>query len=321
VLFRSPNFWYTGFFSGTSSASPIVTGAAANLQAIALNRFGTPLTPFEIRRLLVETGSPQLGATTEHIGPRPNLAAATPTYAGWVDAADCNSISGWAADRNRPNTSITVSIYDNTTFVSSVLASDLRSDVGALLGDNGRHGFAIPTPARFKDGLPHTLRVKFEASTIELSGSPRTITCAAQPTYYEIVARHSGKCLDVEGESMAAGARVIQWSCGGYANQQWQIIDVGGGYYKIVARHSGKVLDVQWAALDNGIPIWQWDENGTAAQQWQIIDVGGGYSRIMARHSGKALDVAGGSTTDGTQVCQWDYVGGPNQQWLLRRVQ
>ena len=189
--------------------------------------------------------------------------------------------------------------------------------MGRYLNDNGLHGFAIATPQQFKDGLPHTLRVRFESSTTELSGSPRTITCA---TYYEIVARHSGKCLDVEGESMAAGARVIQFVCGGWANQQWQIISVGGGYYKIVARHSGKVLDVQWGALDNGTPVWQWDENGTAAQQWEIIDVGGGYVRIMARHSGKALDVAGGSTADLTQIHQWDYVGIANQQWLLRPV-
>lgn len=69
----NPNFWYTSGFSGTSSASPIVSGAVANLQAIAINRFGTPLTPFEIRQLLVETGSAQSGTTTEHIGPRPNL--------------------------------------------------------------------------------------------------------------------------------------------------------------------------------------------------------------------------------------------------------
>jgi Ricin-type beta-trefoil lectin domain-like/Calx-beta domain/Pregnancy-associated plasma protein-A len=240
-----------------------------------------------------------------------------PVYEGWVDIADCNSIIGWAADRNRLNTSITVSIYDGNTFVTSIPANGSRSDVGAYLQDNGLHGFGISTPARFKDGLPHTLRVKFESSTTELSSSPRTITCV---TYYEIVARHSGKCLDVEGESTAAGARVIQFSCGGWANQQWKILPVGGGYYKIVARHSGKVLDVQWGGLDNGTPVWQWDDNGSFAQQWQIIDVGSGYVRIMARHSGKALDVEGGSTADLAQIHQWDYVGIANQQWLLRLV-
>ena len=78
-LYKNPdatsdqNYWYTDGFSGTSSASAIVAGAAANLQGIALHRSGRPLTPVQMRTLLVQTGSPQLGNTAEHIGPRPNL--------------------------------------------------------------------------------------------------------------------------------------------------------------------------------------------------------------------------------------------------------
>lgn len=67
------NSWYTARFGGTSSASPIVAGAVANLQGIALQCRGSVLAPLEMRALLVETGSPQLGDTHEHIGPRPDL--------------------------------------------------------------------------------------------------------------------------------------------------------------------------------------------------------------------------------------------------------
>ncbi|HEX7330044.1 MAG TPA: Calx-beta domain-containing protein [Pyrinomonadaceae bacterium] len=151
----------------------------------------------------------------------------------------------------------------------------------------------------------------YESSRFIYDGSTR---------YYEIVAKHSGKCMDVAGASTATGANVHQWTCVGVTNQQWQVLPVSGGYYKIVARHSGKVLDVKFGGLDNGTPVWQMDENGTAAQQWQIIDVGDGYVRIMARHSGKALDVAGVSFADGAQIHQWDYIGAANQQWLLRPV-
>lgn len=70
------NFFYTDNFGGTSGAGPIVAGAAINLQGIAKNRFGMPLNPFQIRELLVQTGSPQLGNIAEHIGPRPDLRAA-----------------------------------------------------------------------------------------------------------------------------------------------------------------------------------------------------------------------------------------------------
>jgi serine protease len=63
---------YTGEFSGTSSASPIVAGAAVIVQGVAKSR-GTLLTPVQIRELLRRTGTPQLGDTSEQIGPRPDL--------------------------------------------------------------------------------------------------------------------------------------------------------------------------------------------------------------------------------------------------------
>ncbi len=65
--------WYTNSFGGTSGAAPIVAAAAAVVQGIARERNGTPLAPWQVRDLLVQTGSPQLGYTGEHIGPRPNL--------------------------------------------------------------------------------------------------------------------------------------------------------------------------------------------------------------------------------------------------------
>jgi subtilisin family serine protease len=66
---------YTGEFSGTSSASPIVAGAAVLLEGIARER-GRVLGPAELRDLLRRTGTPQAGNTRQAIGPRPDLARA-----------------------------------------------------------------------------------------------------------------------------------------------------------------------------------------------------------------------------------------------------
>ena len=66
---------YTNEFSGTSSASPIVAGAAVVLQGAARAQ-GRVLSPAELRELLARTGTPQAGNTKEHIGPRPDLARA-----------------------------------------------------------------------------------------------------------------------------------------------------------------------------------------------------------------------------------------------------
>jgi serine protease len=66
---------YTGEFSGTSSASPIVAGAALLVQSWAKQQ-GRTLSPGEVRDLLRRTGTPQAGDTSEPIGPRPDLARA-----------------------------------------------------------------------------------------------------------------------------------------------------------------------------------------------------------------------------------------------------
>jgi subtilisin family serine protease len=73
---QGPNNWYTIDFAATSAATAMVAGAAAVLQSIVKERGRAPLTPVEIRRLLVSTGTPQTGNLNEHIGPRPDLRAA-----------------------------------------------------------------------------------------------------------------------------------------------------------------------------------------------------------------------------------------------------
>ena len=74
------NRHYTRRFSGTSSASPIVVGAAACLQGIRNARGDEPLTNVELRNIFRTTGSAQTdgpsGPKTQRIGSRPDLRAA-----------------------------------------------------------------------------------------------------------------------------------------------------------------------------------------------------------------------------------------------------
>jgi subtilisin family serine protease len=69
---RSRDRHYTNQFSGTSSASPIIAGAAILLE----QAHGRALSPRNLRARLVATGTPQTGDTSQHIGPRPDLAQA-----------------------------------------------------------------------------------------------------------------------------------------------------------------------------------------------------------------------------------------------------
>lgn len=73
------DLWYTDTFSGTSSASPIVTGAIACVQGMAKAKGRPVLTPAQVRNCLRSTGSPQQDATgrpaTQRIGNRPDIRA------------------------------------------------------------------------------------------------------------------------------------------------------------------------------------------------------------------------------------------------------
>ncbi len=77
------NRLYTSTFSGTSSASPIVAGAAAVLQQMWKARYTNVASPALIRQLLRATGTAQQG--TDNIGPLPDLRAA---FAAVTNQAD-----------------------------------------------------------------------------------------------------------------------------------------------------------------------------------------------------------------------------------------
>jgi hypothetical protein len=145
-----------------------------------LHGFSIP-TPDSLKTGAAHSLHIKFAATTTELGGSPasvTCSAATPNYVGYIDAASCTSIAGWAADRNRLNSPISVEIYDGSTLILTVDANLTRSDVGAFLGDNGKHGFSIPIPAALKTSTAHSVHIKFETSTTDLSGSPASLNCA-----------------------------------------------------------------------------------------------------------------------------------------------
>ena len=130
-LYKNPDdptnidFWYTNTFGGTSGASPIVTGAAADLQGIAVSS-GTMLTPGQIRSILIETGSPQQGDTArQHIGPRPSLYVAinqltAGSISGTVTDSGGSPIAGINMALSGAKSTATVTGFDGTYYFSGL---------------------------------------------------------------------------------------------------------------------------------------------------------------------------------------------------------
>lgn len=127
-------------------------------------------------------GTLTVGGQTFTVNQSASLGVA-PNYASYVEHLDCTGLSGWAADRNRPNQSINVNVYDGSTLLGTVTANQSRGDVGAFLGDNGLHGFSFTLPSTVRDGGAHTFHVTYESTATELVGSAKTFTCSAGASY------------------------------------------------------------------------------------------------------------------------------------------
>ena len=135
---------------------------------------------------------------------------------------------------------------------------------------------------------------------------------------YKIVHKGTGSCLEVYGWGTGNNCNVYQSAYGGYANQQWRIVSVGGGYYRLVAHHSGKVLACHdWYT---GAQIYQYDYYTGGAMDWKFECQAGGYYTIRHRLSNKMCDVYGNSSANGARVQIWDENGGDAQMWQVVEV-
>lgn len=226
--------------------------------------------------------------------------------ARFIASGDANSIAAYDPNSN----SLTIVTYNDTTSSRS-LTYDL-SRFGPITSasayrTSGSENFAALSPVAVSN---NQLAVSVAAKSVTTYVMNNVLPSV------ELVARHSGKCADVNGTSLADGASVIQWSCSGGTNQQWTLRNLGNGYYHVIARHSGKCLNVAGASTADGAWAIQYACDGTSTnEQWAIQSAGGGYYTLVARHSGKCLDVNGASTNDGAQLIQWTCDGGTNQQW------
>ncbi|MFF7987812.1 RICIN domain-containing protein [Streptomyces sp. NPDC007901] len=136
-------------------------------------------------------------------------------------------------------------------------------------------------------------------------------------TYYTFKNVNSGQLMDVYQNSTADGASVIQWPSNGGANQQWNIVPVGGQLYRIVNRNSGKALDINASSHRTGTALQQYTYNGGNNQLWYFEPTSGGYV-IRNFESRQILEVGGGSTANGAAVSQWMPLNQSNQAWTIQ---
>jgi len=138
---------------------------------------------------------------------------------------------------------------------------------------------------------------------------------------YTIASVFSGKCMDIDGASLADSAQVVQNTCNGKKSQKFGVKNMGGGWYRLIDKNSGKAVDVAAASTADGAKVQQYTDNGTVAQRFSFTPGADATTWVITNeNSGKCLDVADWSTNDGGKIQQWTCAGTTNQAWRLTNV-
>ncbi|RRA99169.1 putative Ig domain-containing protein [Larkinella rosea] len=104
------------------------------------------------------------------------------SFDGFINGADCSSFRGWAWDRNKGNTAVSVDILDGSRVIQTLLADQFRQDLADAGKGNGKHGFRFTIPDQLKDGNPHLLSARVAGSNFILKDSPKALICQGNPT-------------------------------------------------------------------------------------------------------------------------------------------
>ncbi|TGE25368.1 hypothetical protein E5K00_09320 [Hymenobacter aquaticus] len=139
--------------------------------------------------------------------------------------------------------------------------------------------------------------------------------------WYGVVARGSGRSLDIAGASTEAGAGVVQWEFTHASSQQWRFVRItpGGEYFRLEAKHSTKCLTVE--KPDENAALVQRPWSGSFYQQWKLVPAGpiGSYE-LVSRGNDKCAAVASSDKFNGTPIVAQRSANRATQQWRLFKL-
>jgi len=168
------------------------------------------------------------------------------------------------------------------------------------------------------NGLPVVEDGRAKDVWLEIPAVGREGLSRPQPNFLELpaiqlVAQHSGKCLEVQGSSTADAGNVVQRTCNGSDNQLWEEVKVATGFM-LRNKHSGKCMDVSGISYAPGANIYQWSCIEGPNQTFNWVN-----SRLRVNHSSQCVNVAGASKQDGANVIQWPCTSlTPNDKFTKR---
>ncbi|MFI1866111.1 RICIN domain-containing protein [Streptomyces jumonjinensis] len=118
-----------------------------------------------------------------------------------------------------------------------------------------------------------------------------------------IIAVHSGRCVEAENSAVVAGAAIVQADCAGQAGAVWRLQEsaVGSGAVNIVNVNSGRCMEVQGTAV--GSPAMQTDCTSQPSASFRMVDrTTHVWLQPLSASPPKCLEVDSGSHASGAPV-------------------
>jgi hypothetical protein len=186
-------------------------------------------------------------------------------------------------------------------------------------------GPGAPGKARHRRPRARTLALSAAAALVTLVATCFVVISASQATaavspgtWYTVVNKTSGKCVDARAAATADGTAVQQYSCNGSTAQEWQFQTTSNGYYRVNNYNEvSQAWDVTGVSTADSAPIQLWDYVGGTNQQWQPVQESDGDYHFLNLNSGKCLDTPAASTADSVQLGQYDCNGTGAQSFAL----
>jgi hypothetical protein len=156
------------------------------------------------------------------------------------------------------------------------------------------------------------------ATYLTVVSVPSARAAVTDGTWYTVVNKTSGKCVDARAAATANGTAVQQYTCNGTTAQEWQFQATSGGYFRVNNQNNAaEAWDVANVSTADGGLIQLWSYSGGNNQQWQPVQEADGSYHILSRNTGKCLDVPAGSTSDSVQLQQYACNGTSAQSFAL----
>lgn len=305
---------------GLTNASATVRNLWTRSNAGSFGTSYTTSVPAKDSVILTVTGATEAASATYEAESAANTkagSAANAACAGCSGSTKVGYVGNGAANTLRFNG---VSAADTGVKVVDIAYTNGESKARtAVLQVNGQQPTTVSFPPTGSWSTPGTVSVevslaKGSANTLTFSNAsawtPDLDAIEVRPlpgtNGTQIVGQPSGRCLDLNNNTITNGQDAQLWDCHGGYNQTWTYTA-----RKELVVYGNKCLDAYGAGTTDGTRVVTWDCNGNTNQKWNVNADG----TITNVNAGLCLDTYQARTANGTKTVLWTCNGGAGQKW------